>query len=210
MKRLSLFVAAVLAACGDGPTHYSGQTDVTGVGATPFTAVEANAIIVSNACAGGVGKALLRLALVDRPGFCARASAGRTAAGMGGLSLVLQISTSTGGVPGIPVGTYTLPTSSVSGPNDEIYASAAVLRLDSECSLAADQEPVTGQVMILSSSTMPLPSPYAHGVSGTVDVTTPDGTRVTGSFSAPGCDITSGDLCGSFFRIGPDITTCLP
>lgn len=211
MRMLQGFVCAV-AVCasgcgGEGGSGYTGRTDVAGIGTTPFVALEADAIIVTHACAGGGGQSLLRLALVDKAGYCGRVKAGQTVSGMGGFSFVLAITTASGGAPGIPVGSYPIPSYRYAiadyphlGPNDTVYAGAAVLRLDSACSLAADQEPVSGQVTILSSST--------SGISGTVDGTAPDGTHVTGSFSAVACDVGTGDLCTTFTL--PDITTCLP
>lgn len=200
MRIPGLVCAAALAFGCDGEKEYSGATDVTGVGATPFVAVEANAIMATNACAGGGGRSLLRLALVDKAGFCGRAAAGQTVAGMGGFSFVLAITTSSGGAPGFPVGSYSIPTYSGLRTNDSLYAGAGVIRLDSTCSIAVDQEPMTGQVTILSSS--------VNGVGGNVDATAPDGTHVAGTFSAVACNVASGDLCTTFTL--PDITTCLP
>lgn len=49
-------------------------------------------------------------------------------------------------------------------------------------------------------------SPY--GLAGSVEGTAPDGTRVTGSYSAGTCRLDTGELCTTFTL--PEIDTCLP
>ena len=162
-------------ACGSGsPTHVT-----TSGGATAFTGVEAFSVLVQATVLSSAGDPSYPLSEVvilvaSTRGACARVEAKAIKA----TSTSVQLSVSHDTADAIPVGTY--PIGVLSRGNPTPTASVTAISVDNSCQ-------VSTQPTQARSGTVTLSQISPGEVSGSVDVTLEDGTKLVGAFRAPHC-----------------------
>jgi hypothetical protein len=158
MKQALLALTILCGACGGS----GAGTHVVGTGATGFTAVDAYA----NPSLYVAGSPVALVTVESAAGACDRAGANALKANS---TVVVITVTGSSGAGTVTSGTYTV---------DGTGASVSVSTVDASCTFSSSHT---------ASGTVTLAESDYSAVSGSVDVTLDDGTRVTGSFSAPVC-----------------------
>jgi len=175
---LGLAVAAVLSACG-GPGNMSGT-----VGGIQLNVKDSAFLIVKNQQGESVG---MFLAMVDKPDICATLKANRNPKELTGVLFSMVRYTDQGTTLAPDVGDYTVI--SATPPRGGNYAGAFFTHTDTNCTSTISNTAAQGSSGLVKLTSM---KAEANGyASGTFDVTFGASDKVTGSFNAKFCELTS-------------------
>jgi hypothetical protein len=180
MKRIAFLwaTAGFLVACG-GPGHMDGT--VAGINLSVKDAIFA-LIKDSNGKSAG-----LFLVMADKPDLCTTLKANRQPKNLTGALFSMVHYTDTGMVLAPDTGDYTVI--NATPPRGGRYASAFFTRTDANCTPTIAQAAGTGSSGLVKLTS--LKSEPGGFASGTFDVTFGASDRVTGSFNAAFCDVTT-------------------
>ena len=180
MKRITFVLAAALvfSACG-GPGHMDGT--VAGINLSVKDAIFALIKDTSGNTAG------LYLVMADKPDLCTTVKANRQPKNLTGLVFSMVQYTDTATILAPDVGDYTVVNSTP--PRGGRYAGAFFAHTDANCTSTIAPAAGTGSSGLVKLTS--LKGETGGTASGTFDVTFGASDKVTGSFNAAFCDVTT-------------------
>lgn len=206
-KRIAVVLVAVLAACGgedksSGPARPSGSLASTG--ASAVVPSDSISFETTGSCTTGIsfGYAALEVAAADVSGLCSMVQASQDKANMKGIAIAVLRFDLTGAAPSpIGAGVYAIAATPPSNQTRFDVANVVVTQNDATCN---------GTGVEASSGNVWIDSVTSSEITGAVDVTLTDGTRVVGTFQAPRCTVPGAltDVCST--TSSTSTSTCVP